>query len=179
MRDDDPTPASTIVNTWRWTPAGCLWTLLALAFIVVVIGFLTHFGFWLDTQNVKHQGQVGAIRASQDYNNTIHSKAFQDAQISQMTQHLANIEGAGGLAASRASLPAGSPEQQVIRAQELGELRGFCSEAANVTPDNPALGGAGVPGAPTLRQLVAANCIAGSVAANPPLAMNPIPDNGA
>lgn len=164
------TPGQVHKQGWRWFPTA----LIVIALLGGLIALAQHFGFWLDRQNVKHQGQVGAIQASQSYNITQHSKAYQDAQIQIMNTRLDNIDGAGGLASARASVPTGSGEQDTLRAQELFELRWFCQAAQNIVPGNAAY----TSGSPSLQQITQANCLGGAVAANPPLAMNPIPDNG-
>lgn len=159
---------------WPWVPV------IVVVLVVVVLGFfgLAYFtqslGFTLGNREVAHQLHVGKVLASGNYQITQNSKAYQDSQIADMNQALAAIEGAGGIASIRASLPAGD-DQAAPRAQELYELRVFCADAQNIVPGNTDY----TTGNPSLKQLAAANCISGVAKANPPLAMNPVPDGGA
>jgi hypothetical protein len=164
---------------WPWVPV------IVMVLIVVVLGFfgLAYFtqslGFTLGNREVAHQLHVGKVLASGNYQITQQSKAYQDSQIADMNQNLSNIEGPGGLAITRAGLAASDGEQATLKADELYQVRQFCAEAQNIVPGNTALSGADVPGVPTLKQLIAANCLAGNPVANPPLAMNPVPGGGA
>jgi hypothetical protein len=110
-----------------------------------------------------HIGGVFQARTIQrNYSNTVGSQGYQQNLLSEMQQNLSNITGPGGLASVRQSLPAGSPEQDVVRSQELAQLGKFCSEGAQLNFT--------IPGAQALQGDYAANCDAGTVVANPPLA---------
>lgn len=125
-------------------------SLVGVASVVILVGWLA-FG-WFQSHDIQR-----------NYSNTVNSQGYQQALMDQMQRHLSNISGPDGLAATRASLPATSPEQSVIRAQELDELRAFCSESLRFNA-------AAVPGGPDVQAVVQANCSAGTVIASPPLA---------
>lgn len=145
----DITPGEATGHFWRW-----FWTLgvsvLVAAGIVIFIGWV-----WA--------GWFGQANANRGYNQTVHGQGYQTAQVQQMQQHLKNI---GDLAITRSGISASSPEQKVIRAQQLNELGPFCSESLQLTAQNPA--------AQALQQKAAANCDTGVPITNPPLA-DPVP----
>lgn len=162
---------------FKW---GIFWSIIG--FLVIVAFFAwTYFAqalfFSVDTAQVKHNIRMGTIQASGNYQITQNSKAYQDAQISQMNQNLSNIEGPQGLAITRASLASDDPQQAALKASELNQVNDFCSEAQKVVPENTqftAQNGS----SPSLAQIAGANCLAGSAVADPPLARNPVPDGG-
>jgi len=158
MFDDDITPTGVSRGVWHWFPAG-----VNVAIAVLLLGGLITFvgwqaNWWFADQNVNRQ-----------YSQTVHSQSFQTSVAAEMQQHLSNITGPGGVAATRASVPANSPEQATLRSQELSELREFCSESAQLTPQDPA--------SDQLEQVANANCLAGAPVASPPLA-SPVPAGG-
>lgn len=166
-----PTPSDAQREGFRWLPVAIL---ACLAFAGLIVA-LQQFGFILDTNNVHHQGKVGVIQASQNYQITQNSKAYQDGQIATVNARIQDILGAGGLAATRASLPAGSGEQASIRAQELNVIDHMCAAAQSILPDNTDY----TAGSPSDAQIIGANCVGGQATANPPLARNPVPAGGA
>src|SRR6185437_5888515 len=97
-----PTPSEAQREGFRWLPVIILGMIIAGAGIWALV----QFGFAVDTANVHHQGKVGVIQASQNYQITQHSKAYQDGQIGIVNDRIQDIEGPGGLASQRASLPA-------------------------------------------------------------------------
>lgn len=154
MRDDDypVTPTEVYRQTGMWF-GPVLFVGLAVLVIgatIVLCGWL--IGGWFQSHDIQRS-----------YSNTVNSQGYQQSLMSQMQQHLSNISGPDGLAATRASLPATSPEQQVVRSQELDELRAFCSESARFNP-------AAVPGGADVESVVTSNCSAGVPVASPPLA---------
>jgi hypothetical protein len=152
MDYDNPTPAGVIRETWRWFPAA-----LTVGFAVVALFTCLSLFVW-------HVGGVFQAKAIQrNYSNTVNSQGYQQNLLSEMQQNLANISGPGGLASTRQSLPAGSPEQEVVRAQELAQLARFCSEGAQ-------LNFTAVPGGADMQTTYGQNCVAGTVVASPPLA---------
>lgn len=171
--DDDITPAEATRKTWGWVPFGLNATaavlIIALAFAAGVTGIvyvLIPATTAVQVSSAKHQAQVNSAQ----YSATVASMAYQQPLVDRMQQHLTNISGPGGLASTRQSLPADSPEQAVVRAQELNEIASFCTESANLDP--------GVaPGSVQLEQVVTANCYAGTPVSAPPLA-DPVPAGG-
>jgi hypothetical protein len=149
---NDPTPAEVIRETWRWFPAA-LCAGIAVIILFAVLGvFVWHIG-----------GVFQAKTIQRNYSNTVNSQGYQSNLLSEMQRNLANITGPGGLSSTRASLPASSPEQEVVRSQELAQIGKFCSEGAQ-------LNFGAIPGGPDMQVIYNANCQAGTVIANPPLA---------
>lgn len=142
------TPVDVVIGFWRW-----FWVavMAAVLLAVLVVGGW-QAGWWFSNQNISRQ-----------FSQTVHSQQYQQALVDQMGQHLANIR---GIAVTRSGIPADSPEQVTLRAQELGELSGFCAEAGRLTSQNPAT--------PALMKIVHANCSAGAAVAVPSAA-NPVP----
>lgn len=151
MYDDDPTPAGVIRETWRWFPA---------AFTVGIAVILLFAGLGLFVWHIGGAFQAKTIQ--RNYSSTVNSQGYQQNLLAEMQQNLTNITGPGGLAGTRASLPAGSPEQATVRAQELAQLGKFCAEGAQLNFT--------VSGAQALQGDYSANCDAGTVVASPPLA---------
>lgn len=166
-----PAPSEVQREGFRWLPTIIIGAIIAGAGLWALI----QFGFAVDTANVHHQGKVGVIRASQNYQITQHSKAYQDGQIGIVDQRIQDIEGAGGLASQRAALPADSGLQAGLRAQELNVIDHMCTAAQSILPGNTDYNS----GSPSDAQIVAANCVGGQATANPPLAANPVPHGGA
>lgn len=159
MDYDKPTPAGVIGGTWRWFPAALTVGIAVVALFTVLSLFVWHIGGIFQQKSIQRQ-----------YSNTVSSMAYQESLLSEMEQHVTNISGPDGLAATRASLPANSPEQANVRAMELNEITTLCSQAVNFIH--------GVaPGSRQMETIVAANCLAGSPVAEPPLA-NPVPAGG-
>jgi len=164
---------------FRWFP----WVLITIALVVggFVALYVTVFapaGNVIDKANQQNQirhlhRQVGVQNAQNQV--TYGSIGYQDAQVAAMHQNISNITGPAGLALTRAGLSAGDPEQQTLQASEDDQVASFCAEGAKVSPSNPQF----TSGSPSLKAIYAANCTAGTAVANPPLAQNPIPDNGA
>lgn len=150
--NDDITPAEVIRETWRWWPAALTVGLALIALFTVLSLFIWHIG-----------GVFQAKTIQRNYSNTVSSQPYQQTLVGEMQQHLANISGPGGIAATRASIPAKSPEQENLRAQELAELSAFCSEGTNLQPGS-------APGSQDLETVYRSNCIAGTVLAAAPLA---------
>lgn len=126
---------------------------------------------------VNHLRREQAVN-NQQYRNTTQGQQYQDNLVSGpdgIDSHLENILGPSGLAVIRASLPASSPEQDNVRAQEMNEITLMCAEAQKLNTSNPALNA----GTPPLKAILAANCLAGGPVQDPPLARNPVPGNGA
>lgn len=167
------TPTRVQNEGFRWLPT----VIIGIAVTGVIIFLLAYFtqvlGFSFQNRDVAQQLKVGKVLAGGNYSITQNSKAYQDAQLGIMTQALSAIEGAGGIASVRAGLPSGDA-QAAPRAQELYELRTFCGASLNIVPENQEY----ALGSPSLKQLVAANCVSGVANASPPLAMNPVPDGG-
>lgn len=150
--DDDITPAGAMVAGFRWLPVVLVFGVVAVLLVTGLSLFVFHVG-----------GVFQKAGIQRTYTNTVNSQAYQQSLLAEMSQHVTNISGPGGLAATRASLPASSPEQQVLRAQELNELTQLCAESVNF---NPAI----APGAQQMETVVTANCLAGSPVASPQLA---------
>ncbi len=157
MRDDDEiTPAGVIVTGFRWLP------------VIIIAGVLLTLGITALCLFVWHvDGAFQKAGIQRTYTNTVQSQAYQDSLLAQMQQHLANISGPGGLAATRASLPHGSAEQQVVQSQELNELDQFCTESLRFVPQTEG------PAGQQLQTVITANCTAGVPVASPPLAPAP------
>jgi hypothetical protein len=154
---DDWTPGRVNREAGRWAPSAMFvgW----MAVIVVAAGILLPGYFvagWFQTHN-----------ASRSFSITVHSMQYQTTLTGEMQQHVTNIIGPGGLASQRTSLPASSPEQQVIRSGELNEINQLCTESVNFIPQD------GPPGAAQIQTIISQNCLAGTPVANPPLA-NPV-----
>lgn len=153
---DHVTPARAYREGFRWAPVVLVLGVLAIAVITVLCLFAWHVDGAFQKASIQRQ-----------YTNTVDSQAYQQSLLAEMEQHVTNITGPGGLAASRASIPAASPEQAVIAAQELQEITALCSQAVNFEPG-------AAPGSQQFEAIVTANCLAGTPVASPPLAMNPI-----
>lgn len=149
MSNDWSTPQGAASNGWKW-----FW--IAGTSLTVMIGIVILIGWQI-------AGWFGQANANRGYNQMVHGQGYQVAQANLMQQHLKNI---GDLAVTRAGTPANSPEQQVMRAQQLNELQAFCSESLQLTAVNPAT--------TALDAKAAANCDAGVPITNPPLA-DPVP----
>src|SRR5579871_6122521 len=117
------------------------------ALAVIIVGFTLLYvyviapsGNAIDAANqsnqLKHDVRQSAI-INQENKNVYGSIGYQDAQLADMHQHLENIEGPAGLALTRAGLPSGSGEQQVLQASEDSEISAFCEDGAKVAPSNP------------------------------------------
>jgi hypothetical protein len=152
----DVTPARAVREGFRWAWAAVILSLLLVAVFLPVSLFVWHIGGVFQQKSIQR-----------NFSNTVHSQAYQASLLAQMQQNLENITGPGGLAATRAGLPASSPEQQVLRAQELNELQQLCAESARFDPQS-------VPGGQQVQAVVSANCAAGVPLAAPPLA-GPVP----
>jgi hypothetical protein len=143
------TPGRVWVGFWRW-----FWTAVcAVALLGAITIGLWQAHWWFFAQNVNRQ-----------YSVTVRSQAYQTSLVAEMQQHLSNIMSPSGLALTRARLPVNSPEQEVLRSQELSEVREFCSEGSNLIPQ------AGIPGSQDLYSIYNKNCIAGVPVSSPPLA---------
>ena len=147
-------------------------------FVALYVTVLAPAGNVIDKANQQNQirhlhRQVGVQNAQNQV--TYGSIGYQDAQVAAMHQNISNITGPAGLALTRAGLSKGDPEQQTLQASEDDQVASFCTEGAKVAPSNPQF----TDGNPSLKAIYAANCTAGTAVANPPLAQNPIPDNGA
>lgn len=153
---DEITPARVIRENYRWAPAVLTVSLTALGIglVVVLVGWLA--AGWFQSHNIQR-----------NYSNTVSSQPYQQSLLAQMQVHVTNISGPGGLAATRTSVPANSPEQQVLRAQELNEISSLCSESVNFVPGI-------APGSQQFESIVTANCLAGTPVSVPPLA-DPVP----
>lgn len=174
MKDnDDITPAQAIRKTWGWVPFGLnataavlIISLAAAGGIIGIIYLLIPATTAVQVSSAKHQVAVNNAQFSA----TVASMSYQQPLVAQMQQHLTNITGPAGLASTRQSLPADSPEQVNIRASELNEVTSLCSESVNLDP--------GVaPGSIQMEQVVTANCYAGTPVSAPPLA-DPVPAGG-
>lgn len=153
-----PDPKAARQATYRWAPTVAMW----VGGFIAVVAVINLFGWWLGGWYQTHTTQ-------RNFSNTVNSQQYQTSLVSEMEQHLNNISGVGGLAATRSSLPASSGEQATIRAQELSELREFCAESFTYKP--------GLSDSPDAQQLaadIAQNCSAGAAVADPPLA-GPVP----
>jgi hypothetical protein len=159
---------------------------IALVLVMVIGGFALLYKFvfapagnTIDAANqanqLKHDQRQAKI-IDQENKNVYGSLAYQTSAFQAAAQNLSNITGPAGLAATRASLPANSGEQAVLQDSEDQQVRDFCSWLSKVNPDYPSMT---APPSPTMAQVYAANCTAGGPVANPPLAMNPVPDGGA
>lgn len=171
--DDDPTPTEATRRTWGWVPFG----LNAVAASAIIIGAacfaIAGIVYALIPAStaiqVKQAQQQGTVNSAQ-YSATVRAMSYQVPLLAEMEQHVTNITGPGGLASTRSSLPASSPEQLTVRAQELNEITSLCSEGINLDP--------GVaPGSVQMEAVYNANCIAGTPIAAPQLA-NPVPAGG-
>jgi hypothetical protein len=156
VHDDDVTPAQVIRETWRWFPAALTAGIALIALFTILSLFVWHVG-----------GVFQAKSIQRNYANTVGSQSYQASLLAEMEQHAANITGPGGVAAVRAGVPAGSPEQVILRAQELRELSLLCSESVTFQPGT-------APGSQQFESIVTANCLAGAPVSAPPLA-DPIP----
>lgn len=153
MNDNrDFTPARAIRETWRWWPAALTAGIAVIALFTVLSLLVWHIGGVFQQKTIQR-----------NYTNTVNSQQYQVSLETQMLTHVGNITGPGGLADARRATPAASPEQQVLRAQELNELTQFCAEGINFLPQD-------VPAGQQLEGIYQANCLAGTVTANPPLA---------
>lgn len=152
MDYDNPTPAGVIRETWRWWPAALTAGVALIALFTCLSLFAWHVGGVFQQKTIQR-----------NYSNTVTSQGYQQNLLSEMQQNLSNITGPGGLAETRQSLPAGSPEQAVVRSQELAQLGKFCSEGAQ-------LNFGAVPGGADLQAIYSQNCEAGTVTASPQLA---------
>lgn len=152
MDFDNPTPAGVIRETWRWFPAALAAGLALITLFTCLSLFAWHVGGVFEQKTIQR-----------NYSSTVGSQGYQQNLLSEMQQNLGNITGPGGLAGTRQSLPAASPEQAVARAQELAQLARFCSEGAQ-------LNFGAVPGGAGLQAVYSQNCEAGTVIASPPLA---------
>lgn len=153
MPDDNRIrPADVYRETGQWIGPALMigLSLLGVGAVIVLCGWL--IGGWFQSRDIQR-----------NYSNTVSSQGYQASLLSQMQQHLANISGPDGLAVTRAGLPASSPEQQVIRAQELNELGALCAESTRFNAR-------AVPGGQDMQAVITANCTAGTVIASPPLA---------
>jgi hypothetical protein len=149
---EKPTPAGVIRGTWNWFGAALTVGFAGILLVTILSLFVWHIGGVFQQKSIQRS-----------YSNTVDSQAYQQSLLAEMEQHVTNITGPGGLAATRTSIPANSPEQATVRASELNEITLFCSESANFQP--------GVaPGSQQMQAIVAANCTAGSPVADPPLA---------
>jgi len=138
-----------VATSTRWLIAGI--AALVLAGIVVFIGWQA--GWWLTAHNVQR-----------GYSVTVSSQAYQTSLDAEMSQNVSNI---GDLAVTRAGIPASSPQQAVIRAQQLNQLILFCKESLQLVNNNP--------GYASLEATAQANCAAGApLPQDPPLAA-PVP----
>lgn len=163
----------------KWYVWGILGVILAvITFTALYVTVLAPAGNKLDqaSQNnqLQHLKRQSAI-VNQQNQLTYGSLGYQDAQIQVMEQRISNITGPSGLALTRAGLSKNDPEQQVLQASEMSEIGYFCEAGVKVAPSNPQF----TSGNPSLARLYAANCTAGTAQASPPLAQNPIPDEGA
>jgi hypothetical protein len=149
---DDPTPAGVIRETWRWFPAALTVGVALIVLFTCLSLFAWHIGGVFQQKTIQR-----------NYSNTVNSQGYQQNLLAEMQQNLGNISGPGGLASTRQSLPASSPEQEVVRSQELAQLAKFCSEGAQ-------LNFTAVPGGADIQTIYGQNCEAGTVIASPPLA---------
>lgn len=150
--DSEVTPARALRETFSWAVPV---TVIGIT-VVLVVATVFLVGWQVAGWFQKHTIQ-------RNYGNTVQSQQYQQTLVAEMQQHIANITGPGGLAASRASVPAGSPEQRVLRAQELNEVSALCGESANFIPGI-------APGSMQMAAVVTANCLAGTPVSSPPLA---------
>lgn len=159
-----PTPYEAQREGFRWLPT----VIIGLVVLCLIWAGLSiagnNFEWWIQKQAIQHT-----------YNNTVNSQGYQDAQIAIMEQRLTNILGPTGLATDRAGIPASSGEQQVLQASEFSEVDYFCAAGAKIVSQNQQF----TSGSPSLKQIYAANCTAGTADASPPLTRNPVPDGGA
>lgn len=174
MKDyDEITPTQATRKLWGWVPFGLNATAAVLIITLAAAGGITGIIYALipattavQVSSAEHQKQVNNAQFSA----TVASMSYQEPLVQDMQRHITNITGPGGLASTRQSLPAASPEQVTVRASELNEISLFCSESVNLDP--------GVaPGSVQLQQVVTANCYAGTPVAQPPLA-DPVPAGG-
>jgi hypothetical protein len=143
-----PTPKQVRRETTRWTP-----TVIFVGVTCVIIFAIIFLVGW----QVPGWFQQHGIQRS--YNNTVDSQAYQTSLANELGQHLTNIS---SIQSTRISLPASSPLQSTLRAQQLSELREFCGEAVNYDPQGPEASS-------SLTTTIAQNCTANVVAVNPPL----------
>lgn len=156
MDPEDFTPARAYREGFRWAPVATVLGVLAVVVTAVIFLVGWQVAGWFQAHSIQRT-----------YSNTVNSQSYQASLLAEMEQHVTNVTGPGGLAASRASVPADSPEQAVIRAQELSEVTSLCSESATFEP--------GVaPGSQQFNAIVTANCLAGTPVSAPPLA-DPVP----
>jgi hypothetical protein len=156
MMNNDTNPHEVMRETFRWAPV------FAVVGVVVIIALIPTLligwkvGGWFQKANIQR-----------GYSNTVNSQQYQQSLINEMQQHLNNIQ---GTAVTRRQTPASSGEQQVLRSQQMSELREFCTEAQNFVPQ------AGTVGSMSMQTIIANNCLAssGTPAINPPLTA-PIP----
>ncbi len=155
--DDDITPARAYRALFTWAPVAAVTgsVIVVVSAIILLVGW--QVGGWFQQHAIQR-----------NYGNTVQSQPYQDTLLAQMQAHLENISGPGGLADVRAGIPAGSPEQQVLRAQELNELDGLCAESARFVPRMEG------PAGQQLQAIITANCLAGVPVASPPLASTPV-----
>jgi hypothetical protein len=172
-------PHQAAAQGFKWWPWVVLTIILAVGtFVALYVTVLAPAGNVIDAANqhnqVRHLHRQQAVQNAQNQV-TYGSIGFQDGQISEMHQNISNITGPAGLALTRAGLSASDPEQQTLQASEDDQVNSLCAEGAKVAPNNPSF----TSGSPSLKDLYAANCTAGTAVANPPLAQNPIPHGGA
>ena len=154
-KESDIAPARVIRETWRWSGAAitvCVAVVLVVTAAVLIPGYF--IGGWFQGHTIQR-----------NFSQTVQSQQYQQSLVSEMDTHLSNI---AGLATTRADVPAGSPEQQSLRAQQLGEIRELCTESVNFRPQD------GTAGAQQLSGIVAVNCAGGAPVPVPPLA-SPVP----
>lgn len=158
--NDEITPARAIRGGWSWLPAGIngiviagIAVLVAAAVITGIVYLLIPAGNAIQKKNIQN-----------NYSDTVNSQGYQVNLLAEMQQNLSNITGPGGLSTTRQSLPAGSAEDQVVRAQELAQVVKLCAEGAQVNWN------AGTPGADSMLPVYHDNCEAGTAIADPPLA---------
>jgi hypothetical protein len=148
---DTPTPGQVAAGIGKWLWVGAIIFALIVAFI---------FAAW----------QVGWIFAKanvgRSYSTTVQSQQYQTSLDNEMAQNISNI---GSLAVTRSGIPASSSQQAVIRAQELNQVKLFCTESLQLVDNNP--------GYASLAATAQRNCTAGAPAADPPLA-EPVPAGG-
>ncbi len=150
------TPARAYREGFRWAPVITILGCLAVAVTAVIFLVGWQVGGWFQKAGI-----------ARNYSNTVQSQPYQQSLLSEMQHHLENVTGPGGLAATRTGLAANSPEQQVIRAQELDEISQLCAESVNFVPGI-------APGSQQFATVITANCLAGTPVSAPPLA-NPVP----
>lgn len=141
MRDDEITPARVISEGSRWLPV-VLWAIaIVTAFVLVICAVGFFVGGWFRSAAI-----------SRNYGQDVNAKGYQVALRDQMVRHWGNVT---DLAVTAGTVPADSPEQVNIRAQQLAEIGDICAEATQ-------LNGA-VPLSPDVAKVVTQNCTAGAV----------------